>query len=538
MNDDIKLYSIIQKNLLKKYSFNETKYNQLQIQRLLQNIPCHLVSLFKDYLIYDDNFEYNQKFYKISETNLRLEKIFLYYSTSSKIFPNYTVINEGKYLYQNIMKKQNIIDIIEDNKRKEKEKQLNEKKKFFSLFNLEEDDSKIFNTIVYNSILKENINDESKLKEIFGNEYKNENSNNNSIIKLSNILNDAIYNYEIKNCSFINNNNTSSKDKISTIDVTNLNNIYNKNKKISNNIKIKNFKIKSSLHYNFNSINKFKIIKLENYNNLMNKNNSNNNNIKKIIKNNNNNSSSLKIKNIKNNNKNLSLNYNNNSIFKTFLFNNKNFNNNNTIDSNTKSINTNSNTITTTTTTINNYNIKKNNNNYINNTKLSRNYNNINLNNNSKSKNNLNNIKHKTINSISILNKSNKKKEINLEKLFNIVNDIKSYRNPKIKNFFSLLKKKDYNNYLTINSFDKRSLDNKKILSPKKNIIYNHNFTSNQTTKFNKIYNNNNVVTFNNNSKSISTSKGKKEITHKPFSEKNKYKIKKCIEINYNINVY
>ena len=242
MNDDIKLYSIIQKNLLKKYSFNETKYNQLQIQRLLQNIPCHLVSLFKHYLIYDDNFEYNQKFYKISETNLRLEKIFLYYSTSSKIFPNYTVINEGKYLYQNIMKKQNIIDIIEDNKRKEKEKQLKEKKKFFSLFNLEEDDSKIFNTIVYNSILKENINDESKLKEIFGNEYKNENSNNNSIIKLSNILNDAIYNYEIKNCSFINNNNTSSKDKISTIDVTNLNNIYNKNKKISNNIKIKRTK--------------------------------------------------------------------------------------------------------------------------------------------------------------------------------------------------------------------------------------------------------------------------------------------------------
>ncbi len=232
MNDDMKLYSMSQKYLLKKYSFNELKYNKLQIQLLLQNTPCHLVSLFKDYLIYDDCFEFNQKYYKLSEIYLRLEKIFLYYSTSSKIFPNYTVIHEGKYLYQNIMKKQNIIDIIEENKRKENEKKINVKKKTFNLFNIEEDDTKIFNTIVYNSILKENINDESKLKEIFGNEYKNENSNNNSIIKLSNILNDAIYNYEIKNCSFINNNNTSSKDKISTIDVTSLNNINNKKKKL------------------------------------------------------------------------------------------------------------------------------------------------------------------------------------------------------------------------------------------------------------------------------------------------------------------
>ena len=48
----------------------------------------------------------------------------------------------------------------------------------------------------------------------------------------------------------------------------------------------------------------------------------------------------------------------------------------------------------------------------------------------------------------------------------------------------------------------------------------------------------NNVVTFNNKSKSKSKSKGKKDFLPKPFSEKNKSKIKKCIEINNNINIY
>ena len=103
LNLKINLNSIINHNL-KKYFFSNIDYNNLQIQFLLQNTPCHLVSLFKDYLIFDDNFEFNQKYFKISETFLRLEKIFLYYSISSKIFPNYTVIPEGKFLYQNIMK--------------------------------------------------------------------------------------------------------------------------------------------------------------------------------------------------------------------------------------------------------------------------------------------------------------------------------------------------------------------------------------------------------------------------------------------------
>ena len=78
------------------------------------NGRCHLVAVFKNYLIEDDNSEYLRRFYKSRESGPRLKKLFLYHEETSVIFPNYTPLVESKYLYNNVIKKQRVIDEQQD----------------------------------------------------------------------------------------------------------------------------------------------------------------------------------------------------------------------------------------------------------------------------------------------------------------------------------------------------------------------------------------------------------------------------------------
>jgi hypothetical protein len=78
----------------------------------------------------------------------KLVKLLEYYESYSKIFPNYIVLHESKYLYKNIQKKQKMIDNIqlyEYNK--------NHKENISIITN----DGFIFNTEVYNSILNQTV---------------------------------------------------------------------------------------------------------------------------------------------------------------------------------------------------------------------------------------------------------------------------------------------------------------------------------------------------------------------------------------------
>ena len=69
------------------------------------------------------------KFYDRKEIYPRLKTIYEYYESSSYLFPNYTAINEGKYIYRNIIKKQKLIDYLEDLEDKKMEKE--QKKELF-----------------------------------------------------------------------------------------------------------------------------------------------------------------------------------------------------------------------------------------------------------------------------------------------------------------------------------------------------------------------------------------------------------------------
>ena len=83
----------------------------------MYNEPRRLVSVFKDYLIYDDFSEYLKREYKMIESKERLIKIFQFYDKYSKVFPNYVSMPlEARFMFKNIERKQKLIDQLEKRK--------------------------------------------------------------------------------------------------------------------------------------------------------------------------------------------------------------------------------------------------------------------------------------------------------------------------------------------------------------------------------------------------------------------------------------
>ena len=108
-------------NLFKKYTSGTFSYFKILANHLIYNGTCRIVAKFKDYLIFDDNTEFIRRFYSCEESKPRLQKILTFYETYSKIFPNYMILKESKYLYRNIRKKQKMIDAVNEIKREEEE---------------------------------------------------------------------------------------------------------------------------------------------------------------------------------------------------------------------------------------------------------------------------------------------------------------------------------------------------------------------------------------------------------------------------------
>ena len=153
-------------NYLYKYQYRKyinMNYNNLIIENLMCNGRCHVVAVFKNYLIEDDNSEYLRRFYKYKESSPRLKKLFSYHEETSVIFPNYTPLVESKYLYNNVIRKQRVIDEQQNLEVKRNYKKSNKCKDFFNK------EDKVFNSTVFGEILSQN---ESVLRIIFGIEKK------------------------------------------------------------------------------------------------------------------------------------------------------------------------------------------------------------------------------------------------------------------------------------------------------------------------------------------------------------------------------
>lgn len=110
INKEDLLQNQINKNLSKKYMTSKDFYNVKIVNDIIYNENTHIVSVFKDYLILDDISEFLKRSYANFETKPRLIKIYEFYDKYSKVFPNYVVLPESKYMFKNIERKQRMID--------------------------------------------------------------------------------------------------------------------------------------------------------------------------------------------------------------------------------------------------------------------------------------------------------------------------------------------------------------------------------------------------------------------------------------------
>ena len=267
---------IAYQQLILKYYTIPLTYEINIINNIIYNEKSRIVAKFKDYLILDDSSEFLKRYYKKYESEIRLPKFYEYYETYSKIFPNYTGLPEGQYIYKNIQKKQIMIDIQE---------QMEIENKHYSIKNIksEEKINDVFSTDVIDSILNQtnkedvellfNINiDNLKIEEQKFTQnvidiidtiekYENANNNDHSHINIENITSSNNFNiksplgFNIMKKNKMNNSNINNSNNSN-----NISNIFHKGNNIKNNI----FSIYSYKQKSFNQ---------NNGNNNINKNN-------------------------------------------------------------------------------------------------------------------------------------------------------------------------------------------------------------------------------------------------------------------------
>ena len=216
----------VHQTLLKKYQNMPSKYNSNIIDNIIYNERAHIVAAFKDRLIIDDNGEFLKRYYNLDESFVRLPKFFEYYELYSKIFPNYTAISESKYLYQNIQKKQKMIDLqeqmeLEKQKKREKEnddniiRNLQENSDFIDDYNTNGRNKKssenVFSTDIINSILSKSNTEDMEL--LFNINKKNTSKEEKAFSEKIQNLVLSINKYNEKNKKESNKKEESSKKK-------------------------------------------------------------------------------------------------------------------------------------------------------------------------------------------------------------------------------------------------------------------------------------------------------------------------------------
>ena len=260
-SSNVSFHQKINHILFIKYSEFKYSYSRICTNNLISHEKCRIVSKFKDFLIYDDDTEFLHEFCEKKNLTRRLKYIFNFYNSYSRIYPNYLIIPENKFLYKNIRKKQRIID--EENAIKySTPKNKDKNKKLFKNGNVFFDKSIIdsINKLNKSSNIKNNskeINLNNIISSIICSDIKkSRNCNERKSCNLNKNIyefNDISLNTQSSSISKNDFFEDNTKSKTSITEIINLingknNNINNKNKNGSlnslNNIKYE--KIKSS----------------------------------------------------------------------------------------------------------------------------------------------------------------------------------------------------------------------------------------------------------------------------------------------------
>ena len=246
----IKLEERVKKKLIKRYDHPLFFHDIKMINDIIYNEKTHFVETFKEYLIYEDLNEFLRKFYNKEEINYKLPKILNFYEKYSKIYANYTVIPESKYMYKNIKRKQKMIDQMQN----------------FNLSNSEESDnnnnlnSKIFTTNAMNSI-------NSFTMSIYTNQSLINNNNNNKndsdikdlVIKIDNFEKQAEMIKRNKINFNINKENKKRQNLICNKGINKIiSAIFSPNSKNKLMEKNRNYINRNNNYYNYNNMNNIK----------------------------------------------------------------------------------------------------------------------------------------------------------------------------------------------------------------------------------------------------------------------------------------
>ena len=287
LNIPLKYFTNLEKRakykLIKRYDKPLSYHDVKIINDILYNEKTHYVEQFKEYLIYEDYNEFLKRFYKTFELKIKLPKILTFYEKYSKIYANYTVIPESKYMYKNIKRKQKMIDQMQNNNIDSE----------YECFDNSNDDmsNTIFRSKIMNSIYRRTL---TLNKSDNGN---SEQSINNFVNKINDIEN-KIKNNCLKN-NFVNGNKYGKSQKEIMLPMTKFNKNYLLQRHTPKSTKInannKNEQNSTNRTNSNNNNQKNKIIDIQftyskkNLQNELNKNKTNyNNNINGINKNNNN----------------------------------------------------------------------------------------------------------------------------------------------------------------------------------------------------------------------------------------------------------
>ena len=302
-------FSFSKNVLYHKYSKFEYSYSLICTNNLVFNEKCRIVARFKDFLVLDDSTEFLRRFYSKKELKNRLNKIYNFYESYCKIFPNYMILPENQFLYRNIRKKQKMIDAFNEIRKEEEE---NKKYLRLGLMSKNKKENIIFTENIQESIDKYHPSVSNILSSTFMSEISNNFNNLNNEIESNEKSMITISLSSYRNLKELNNNNEIiGFDKYFT---PNMNSFKGKDKNANNN----------NTSYSQNSI--CSIINILNTDHNMNEND------KKSINNNDNNC--LNKINNKNYTKYVSQ-INNNKNLKANIISNK---NNNNIKSNTKKL--------------------------------------------------------------------------------------------------------------------------------------------------------------------------------------------------------
>lgn len=116
MSYNATIYKIINKNLI-SHNSTPTQYNKNVIHSIIFDDKKHIVSVFKNYLLWDEISEFLRRYYKKSESLVRIPKISEYYEKYTLFPPVYFGLDDenNAIMRKFIKRKKKYLEFIEEN---------------------------------------------------------------------------------------------------------------------------------------------------------------------------------------------------------------------------------------------------------------------------------------------------------------------------------------------------------------------------------------------------------------------------------------